>query len=63
MLHSCVNGMLAGHQSAPGRCANWSDVIAVQQQARVCQSIDIWRWDLSRSVKSDVVPSLFDGFN
>lgn len=59
VLHSGMNRMLAGHQSAPGRGTDRADVVSVQQQARVRQSIDVRRRNLTRSVKPDVVPSLF----
>lgn len=58
MLHSSVNGIFASHQSASGRCADRSDIISIEQQPRIRQRIDIRRWDLTRTVKTDVVPSL-----
>lgn len=59
VLHPGMNRMFAGHQSAPGRGTDRGNVVSVQQQARVRQSIDVRRRNLARSVKPDVVPSLF----
>lgn len=59
VLHPRMNRMFAGHQSAPGRGTDRADIVPVQQQARVCQCVDVRRRNLTRSVKPDVVPSLF----
>lgn len=59
VLHPGMNRMFAGHQSAPGRCTDRADIVSVQQQARVCQCVDVRRRNLTQSVKPDVVPSLY----
>lgn len=58
VLHPGMNRMFAGHQSAPGRRTDRADIVSVQQQARVCQCVDVRRRNLTQSVKPDVVPSL-----
>lgn len=58
MLHSSVNGIFAGHQSASRWCADRSDIISIEEQPRVRQRIDIRRWNLTGTMKADVIPSL-----
>lgn len=58
VLHSGVNGIFAGHQSAPGRRAYRSDIISVEQQAGVREGVDIRCRDLAGAVKTNVIPSL-----
>lgn len=58
MLHPGVNGIFASHQGAPGRRAYWSDIISVEQQAGVRESVDIRRRDLAGTVITNVIPSL-----
>lgn len=58
MLHSGVNGIFAGHKSASGWCADRCDIISIEQQSGVRQNIDIRSWDLTGTVKADIIPPL-----
>jgi len=53
-----MNGIFAGHQSASGRCADRTDIISIEEQPGVRQRIDIRCWNLTGTMKADVVPSL-----
>lgn len=50
--------MFPRHQGRSRWCAQRSDVIIVQNQARVSQNVDIRRWNLCRPVETDIVPAL-----
>ena len=61
-LYSCaltsVNGVSAGQQGAPGWGADWLDVVVVQDDAIIRKSVNVWSWDLLRSVETYIIPAL-----
>jgi len=51
-------GVLPSHEGGSRRSAESRHVVTVQNDATVCQSVDIWCWNLCRAVKTYVIPSL-----
>lgn len=51
-------GVLPSHEGGSRRSAEGRHIVAVQNDAIVGQSVDIWCWNLCGAVKTYVIPSL-----
>ena len=49
--------MSAGHQTAPGRCADRRDIVVVQDHTLVRQVVYVWCLDLG-TMETHIVPTL-----
>lgn len=57
MTLTCVYGMHSGHQCRSTGAANGIDVVVVQNGSSVGQGVNIWSFDLIRTVKTNIIPT------
>lgn len=53
-----MDGVSATEQSSPGRCADGLSVVVVENNAGVCQCINVGSHELFGPVKTNVIPTL-----
>jgi hypothetical protein len=46
VLLTGMYGVLSSHESTAGWCTDGSDIVLVQNNTAICQSIDVWCWNL-----------------
>ena len=45
-LLTCMNRVSASQQCTAGGGTDWLDIVVVQDNAVISQSVDVWSWDL-----------------
>ena len=55
---TCVNRMIACHQGTSAGCANWVNVVVLQDDAAIGQSVNVWCRNLVGAMKADIIPTL-----
>ena len=53
-----MDGISACHYSTSCWCTNTLHIIVVENYSTISQSIQVWSWNLLRTMKTQIIPSL-----